>query len=53
MSLQPAIPWRVALQQCPPLLYRPASECDKMALAVKGNIPGDVNCIRLPEALAA
>jgi hypothetical protein len=24
-----------------------------MALAVKGNIPGDVNCIRLPEALAA
>jgi hypothetical protein len=25
MSLQPAIPWRVALLHCPPPLYRPAS----------------------------
>src|ERR1019366_10594524 len=34
MSLQPAIPWRVALQQCPPPLHRPASECDKLTLPV-------------------
>jgi hypothetical protein len=34
MSLQPVIPWRVALQQCPPPLHRPASECDKVVLSV-------------------
>ena len=25
MSLRPAIPWRVALQHCPPPLHRPVS----------------------------
>jgi len=58
MSLQPAIPWRVALQQCPPPLHRPASECDKVVLSVKqyrdnGNIAAPVNFNRLPESMAA
>ena len=47
------IPWRVALQQCPPLLRRPAQECDKVVLAVNGSIPAQVNFNRLPEPLAA
>jgi hypothetical protein len=58
MSLQSAIPWRVALQQCPPPLHRPASECDKVVLSVNryrdnGNIADPVNFNRLPEPLAA
>jgi hypothetical protein len=58
MSLQPVIPWRVALQQCPPPLHRPASECDKVVLSVNrygdnGNIADPVNFNRLPERLAA
>jgi hypothetical protein len=53
MSLQPAIPWRVALQQCPPPLHRPASECDKVVLAVNCNIAGQVNFNRPPEPPAA
>jgi len=58
MSLQPAIPRRVALQQCPPPLHRPASECDKVVLSVNryrnnGNIAHPVNFNRLPEPLAA
>jgi len=58
MSLQPAIPWRVALQQCPPPLRRPASECDKVVLSVNrhpdnGDIADPVNFNRLPEPLAA
>src|ERR1039458_6547788 len=58
MSLQPVIPWRVALQQGPPLLHRPASECDKVVLPVNrygdnGNIVSPVNFNRLPEPLAA
>jgi len=58
MSLQPVIPWRVALQQCPPPLRRPAPECDKVALSVNrhrdnGDIADPVNFNRLPEPLAA
>jgi hypothetical protein len=53
MSLQSAIPWQVALQQCLPLLRRPAQECDKVVLAVNGSIPAQVNFNRLPEPLAA
>jgi hypothetical protein len=58
MSLQPAIPWRVALQQCPPPLHRPASECDKVVLSVNRyrdnrNITDPVNFNRMPEPLAA
>ena len=58
MSLQSAIPWRVALQQCPPPLHRPATECDKVVLSVnryrdKGHIANPVNFNRLPEPLAA
>jgi hypothetical protein len=58
MSLQPVIPWRVALQQGPPLLHRPDSECDKVVLSVNrygdnGNIVSPVNFNRLPEPLAA
>jgi hypothetical protein len=58
MSLQPVIPWRVALQQCPPPLHRPASECDKVVLSVNryrdnSNIADPVNFNRLPEPLAA
>jgi hypothetical protein len=58
MSLQPAIPWRVALQQCPPPLHRLASECDKLTLPVNqhwdnGNIADPVHFNRLPEPLAA
>jgi hypothetical protein len=58
MSLQPAIPWRVALQQWPPPLHRPASECDKLTLPVNqhwdnGNIADPVHFNRLPEPLAA
>ena len=34
MSLQPAIPRLGALQQCPPPLHRPASECYKVVLSV-------------------
>jgi hypothetical protein len=58
MSLQPVIPPQVALQQCPPPLHRPASECDKVVLSVNqyrdnGNIADPVNFNRLPEPLAA
>jgi hypothetical protein len=58
MSLQPVIPWRVALQQGPPPLHRPASECDKVVLPVNryrdnGNIADPVNFNRLPDPLAA
>jgi hypothetical protein len=58
MSLQSAIPWRVALQQCPPPLDRLPSDCDKLALPVNrygdnGNIADPVNFNRLPEPLAA
>jgi hypothetical protein len=58
MSLQPVIPRRVALQQRPPLLRRPASECDKVVLSVNryrdnGNIISPVNFKRLPEPRAA
>jgi len=58
MSLQPVIPRRVALQQCPPPLHRPASECDKVVLPVNryrdnGNIADPVNFNRLPDPLAA
>jgi hypothetical protein len=58
MSLQPVIPWRVALQQSPPPLHQPASECDKVVLSVNrywdnGNIADPVNFNRLPEPLAA
>jgi hypothetical protein len=58
MSLQPVIPWRVALQQCPPLLHRPASECDKVALPVNryrdnGDTADSVNFNRPSEPPAA
>jgi hypothetical protein len=57
MSLQPVIPWRVALQQGPPPLHRPASECDKVVLPVKQygeQYNADpVNFNRPPEPLAA
>jgi hypothetical protein len=53
MSFQPAIPWWVALQQCPPLLHRLASECDKTVLVVKDNIHHQVNFNRPPEPTAA
>jgi hypothetical protein len=58
MSLQPAIPWRVALQQGPPPLHRPVSECDKVVLSVNryrdnGHIAAPVNFNRLPEPSAA
>jgi len=58
MSLRLAIPWRVALQQCPPPLHRLPSDCDKLALPVNrygdnSNIADPVNFNRLPEPLAA
>jgi hypothetical protein len=58
MSLQPVIPRRVALQQSPPPLHRPASECDKVVLPVNrygdnANIVSPENLNRLPESLAA
>src|ERR1035438_6605159 len=34
MSLQPVIPWRVALQQRPPPLHRPGPECATVVLLV-------------------
>jgi hypothetical protein len=34
-EFQPDIPWRVALQQSPPPLHRPASGCDKVVLPVE------------------
>jgi hypothetical protein len=34
-EFQPVIPWRVALQQRPPPLHRPRSECDKVILPVE------------------
>ena len=34
MSLQPAIPWRVALLRCPPPLYRPVSILKPLAETV-------------------
>ena len=42
----------------PPLLHRPASECDKVVLSVNrygdnGNIVSPVNFNRLPEPMAA
>lgn len=58
MSLQPVIPWRVALQQYPPLLHRPALECNKVVLSVNryrdnGNIADLVNFNCLLEPMAA
>jgi hypothetical protein len=58
MSLQPVIPWQVALQQGPPPLHRPASECDKVILPVNRyrdnvNIVSPVNFNRLPDPPAA
>jgi hypothetical protein len=57
MSLQPTIPWRVALQQGPPPLHRPASECDKVVLPVNpygdNGIVSPVNFNRMPESMAA
>ena len=35
MSLQPAIPWQVALPQGLPPLHRPGSECAKVVLPVE------------------
>jgi len=58
ISLQPVIPWRVALQQSPPPLHRPTSECDKVVLPVnqfgdKGNPVAPVNFNRPPESPVA
>src|SRR5271168_4576511 len=35
MSLQPAIPWQVALPQSPPPLHRPGSDCATVVLPVE------------------
>ena len=40
MSLRPAIPWRVALQHCPPPLYRPKSILNPPAETVNHHLPG-------------
>jgi hypothetical protein len=40
MSLRPAIPWRVALQQSPPPLYRPESILNRPAETVNHHLPG-------------
>src|ERR1700690_4256001 len=57
MSLQPAFPRQGALQQGPPPLHRPASECYKVVLSVilygnHGNAD-PVNFNRPPTPLAA
>jgi hypothetical protein len=54
MSLQSAIPRRVALQQRTPLLHRLQSACDRLTLPVNrygndGNIAEPVNFNRPPE----
>ena len=58
MSLQSAIPRRVALQQCTPLLHRLQSACDRLTLQVNsygndGNIGEPINFNRPPKAQAA
>jgi len=58
MSLQSAIPRRVALQQCTPLLHRLQSACDRLTLPVNryrnnGNSAEPVNFNRPPEPQAA
>src|ERR1700676_3033368 len=58
MSLRSAIPWRVALQQCTPLLHRLQSACDRLTLPVNpygnnGNTAEPVNFNRPPEPPAA
>ena len=40
MSLGPAIPWRVALQHCPPPLYRPESMVYPPAETVNHHLTG-------------
>jgi hypothetical protein len=40
MSLRPAIPWRVALQQSLPPLYRPESMLNRPAETVNHHLPG-------------
>jgi hypothetical protein len=58
MSLQSAIPRRVALQQCTPLLHRLQSACDRLTLQVNsygndGNIGEPINFNCPPKAQAA
>jgi hypothetical protein len=57
-EFQPAIRWLVALQQCPPPLRQPATECENLTLPVNqhwdnGNIADPVIFNRLPKSLAA
>jgi hypothetical protein len=51
MSLQPAIPWQVALPQGLPPLHRPGSECAKVVLSVENfaaNGEHGLNCLCQP-----
>src|ERR1017187_8238538 len=51
MSLQPAIPWQVALPQGLPPLQRPGSECAKVILPVENfaaNGEHGLNCLCQP-----
>ena len=51
MSLQPAIPWQVALPQSQPPLHRPGSECAKVVLPVENfaaNGEHGLNCLCQP-----
>src|ERR1017187_7176511 len=51
MSLQPAIPWQVALPQSLPPLHRPGSECAKVVLPVENfaaNGEHGLNCLCQP-----
>src|ERR1035437_9205161 len=51
MSLQPAIPWQVALPQGLPPLHRPGSECAKVILPVENfaaNGEHGLNCLCQP-----
>ncbi|MGP8269603.1 MAG: hypothetical protein ACLQLH_06010 [Terracidiphilus sp.] len=51
MSLQPAIPWQVALPQSLPPLHRPGSECAKVVLSVENfaaNGEHGLNCLCQP-----
>lgn len=51
MSLQPAIPWWVALPQSPPPLHRPESGCDRVILPVEksaANGKHGLNCLCQP-----
>jgi hypothetical protein len=45
MSLQPAIPWQVALPQSPPPLHRPGSECATVVLPAEGFAANGKQCL--------